>query len=373
MSAHGKAPFVKTILDDIQNADRSSKLELVTRIWPDSGLAAHEFQEDEYNSFMGYIDRQIMSLRAQRSKFASETMEGTISLIDILRNNFDRPQEWVLQRITERFRDADEAAAARTLELMIRIWLTVEVRSSHVARPSHPANTGAIEWPLYLSLREVLYSEFLPPSTGDRSKSLRTAGLDPSFTAVALVNICSITLDWTQNLANHLKLDKRRLVLSVYEHKICLVNHSKDVNSPIPHPTLQEAIDTLNLLFPFGHAPTRQLLQREKRMPLYRLGICKRTRVQALKEYPIWGRRLAELVELFDEPPRSWWQLFIDRRNLKDWVAFWIGIILLLVLTLVGIITGAISSIYTVKQYNLTLAQACSEDGAFEKLSQYCR
>ena len=138
------------------------------------------------------------------------------------------------------------------------------------------------------------------------------------------------------NLADQLSFDKRRCIITVYEHKICLLNHSKDPDSLIPHTTLYGAIDTLNLLFPFGDSSTHELIHREQKMPLYRLGFCNRPRMVALADYDVWRTRLADLVEVFNELPRDLKQLLNDRRNVSGWATFWIGIFVLM-LTLVSV------------------------------------
>jgi hypothetical protein len=298
-------------------------------------------------------------------------MHGTIDLIDCLRSNIDNPQHVVLADIHNRSPDVDERAAARTLELMIRIWLTISVRLECTTVTRVQPDASTIDWPLQVSLRDAVQSQFLLPSVDDWPAKSCGTQLDPSFTTSSLIDVCCVDLAWTNNLAEHLNFDKRRRILTVYEHKICLLNHVKATDSPVPHAVLYEAIDTLNLLFPFGHALTRELLRQEGRMALYRLGTCNRGRTLTLSEYKTWGPQLAELVELFNEPPRHWWQLLSDKRNLRDWATFWIGM-LVLILTLVSIGFGTVSSVYTIKQYNLALAQACASGNAAEQIPGYC-
>ncbi|KAH8742785.1 hypothetical protein F5882DRAFT_423926, partial [Hyaloscypha sp. PMI_1271] len=59
-------------------------------------------------------------------------------------------------------------------------------------------------------------------------------------------------------------------------------------------------------------------------------------------------------------------------RNVAGWATFWIGI-LVLILTLVSIAFGTVSTVYAIKQYELALAQACSTEGAAQLLPNYCR
>jgi hypothetical protein len=181
-----------------------------------------------------------------------------------------------------------------------------------------------------------------------------------------------VKIQWTDNLVDHLNFDKRRRILSVYEHKICLVNHLKGKDSTIiPHAVLQEAIDTMNLLFPFADVQTRDLLSKESK-PFYGLGSDMRGRMLNLSDYDVWRNRVSVLVDVFNEPPRDFRQLISDRRKLIDWVTLWIGI-LVLVLTIVSIASGTVSSVYAIKQYELALAQACSGADLPAQLERLCR
>lgn len=231
----------------------------------------------------------------------------------MLRSNADKPQQVVLQRVRERFPDVDEAAVVRSLELTTRLWLTINVHSESVAVGPVQADIGTIEWPSELSLKDLVQSQFQSSHTNE----------------------------WSNEKYS------------------------------IPQTILQEAIDTLNFLFPFGHGPTRELLRREKKMSLYRLGFCDRARMLALADYDVWQARVANLVEVFNEPPRDLRQLLSDRRNVMEWATFLIGM-LVLILTLVSIAFGTVSTVYAIKQYELALAQACVAEGAAELLSRFC-
>ncbi|KAI9866805.1 MAG: hypothetical protein M1813_000747 [Trichoglossum hirsutum] len=73
----------------------------------------------------------------------------------------------------------------------------------------------------------------------------------------------------------------------------------------------------------------------------------------------------------FEEPPRNWWQLFSGRRNKLQWATFWIAV-LVLMLALIGLAGNTVPAVYSVKQYNLALAQACSASEATALLPGFC-
>lgn len=374
MAAYRTTSFIsKTILEDLVILNNSSKFEFVSIIWPNSGLTIQTFHDNEYTSLVEYIREELSRLRDHQSEFAADTIDGTVDLIGVLRKNADKSQEEVLHLLRNRFQDVNDAAILRSLELTTRILLTINIHTESVAIGPVQANVRTIEWPSKVSLKDLVQSQFQSSHKDEGSDAMSiNAQLDPSFTASFLVNTCGVKISWTHNMADHLLFDKRRRIITVYEHKICLLNHSKDPDSLIPHEILHEAIDTLNLLFPFGDRSTRELMHQEQKLPLYRLGLCDRPRLITLADYDVWRTRLIDLVEVFNEPPRDLKQLLNDRRNVSGWATFCIGI-LVLILTVVSIAFGTVSTVFAIKQYNLALAQACSAEGAAQLLPNYCK
>ncbi|KAK3346457.1 hypothetical protein B0T25DRAFT_437752, partial [Lasiosphaeria hispida] len=148
-------------------------------------------------------------------------------------------------------------------------------------------------------------------------------------------------------------------IITVYEHKICLWNHLrfKD-DTALSTAVLEEAIDTLNLLFPFRDASTEALLKRDYR-PFYGLGYFGRRKTLDISDYPYWRKRIEELEQILDGPPSGLQQLALDRNrsNVATAVA---------VLAVAGLVAGVLSTVYSKKQYDLgllqyklSLAQAC--------------
>ncbi|KAL1603513.1 hypothetical protein SLS60_005100 [Paraconiothyrium brasiliense] len=352
-------PFVVNILGDLNAMTTHSKFELISKIWPNAALSGPAFRESEYMAFLAHLNQEFSHLKQEQSEVAAESVQGIIELISLLRNNLSEGRNKIAQEFRDRFPDLDDFTLSRTMELVVRLWLTTRVALNEGFPKPIQTAFGSLEWPAEISLREAVHSQFALVDPADNVDKYFSPGLDPSLTASALVDICGIKLAWTSNLMDHLRLDKRHRVLTVYEHKICLLNHIKGDDSPFPLGFLQETIDTLNLLFPFGHGPTRELLRRENKLALYGLGTCNRDRRLSFGDYRVWRVQMASIVDVFNEPPRNWWQLLSDRRNLREWATFWLGP-MVLILTIVSIVTGTVSSVYAVKQYNLACAQACA-------------
>ncbi|OAG09106.1 uncharacterized protein CC84DRAFT_1257822 [Paraphaeosphaeria sporulosa] len=352
-------PFIVAVREDFHAATRASNLELIYTIWANTGLSLENFRQKEYTAFLAYLSQESSYMEQNQRQFATDSVNGAIALVPLLRNNVSAPRHEVLAICQERFPGVDESILTRTIELAARIWLTTRVALVDSIMAVVKTNYRMLEWPAEISLREAVQSQFTFEDPADKMDILFGPDLDPSLTASALVEICGVKLSWTSNLMDHLQLDKRHRVLTVYEHKICLLNHTKGIDSPYPVDLLHETIDTLNLLFPFGHGPTKDLLRKENKLSLYGLGTCNRERRLKVADYRVWRTQITGLIEVFNEPPRNWWQLLSDRRDLRGWATFWLGPMVLL-LTIVSIVTGTVSSVYAVKQYNLARAQACA-------------
>ncbi|KAH9208022.1 hypothetical protein DL95DRAFT_270646, partial [Leptodontidium sp. 2 PMI_412] len=150
--------------------------------------------------------------------------------------------------------------------------------------------------------------------------------LDPSFTVVNMIKICGLQVRWTESLEDHLRLDRRAKVLSIFSQKDFLSGHMQSAKI-LPCALLRETITTLNLLFPHWDPATQHLLyshnQTFRSIPPF-----EGPKRSSLREFTIWGERLLELYEeVYLSPPDNWRQLWIDRRNPHQWWTSWIAVV----------------------------------------------
>jgi hypothetical protein len=342
--------------------------ELIRKFWPDLDLKKEEMHEQYYASFFDYIGRELASLKQHRYRFSAGSFDETFNIMKELKESRAHPRKTIMMTLQRNLLDYDNEALLRSIELTLRLCLTLNIRSDAVAVGPVQAHLSSIDWEDDISLEQLVQAQFI--SSKDLPKGSNTR-IDPAFTAAYLTGVCRVKIHWTDNLADHLRFDRKWRVVTVYQHKICLINHSKSSDSSIiPLSVLEEAIDTLNLLFPFGDPATKCFLLREKKL-FYGLGLCSRPRKLDLRAYSYWRDQLLELIDAYNEPPHNWWQLFSDRRNKMQWATFWIAFFVF-ILTLISIACGTVSTIYSIKQYNLALAQACSTPLATSLLPSFC-
>ena len=116
---------------------------------------------------------------------------------------------------------SDDGALDEHIDLSLRLWLMLNVRDSR-SRLQAP-QTPLITWTDHASFENFITQSF-PRSRWqiDPKDSL----LHPSFTAAFMVEVCGLRLEWTESLADHLRLDRRNNILRVYTDKdflrVCL-------------------------------------------------------------------------------------------------------------------------------------------------------
>lgn len=333
------------------NPDAREKFEqysLVDKIWPGLTTSSKGFDEGLFSVFLSYLQDADSQIRQFHHKLAFGTLGHTLDLVGVLRDSRSRPLQEIFQNI-------DDNAMRRSYELAVRVWLGINVNSSAIAVGPIAPDERPHEWPMNTSLEAVIKKNIFRECSGNVTKEY--VKVEGAFTAAYLVKVCGMKLSWTDHLTDHLRVDAKGQLLTVYRHKICLWNHLQSAEfCPIPATVLEEALDTLNLLFPFNDPSTKQLLKDEGQLAFYGLGFCGRDRELDLSKYKYWNEELEALYDTFRRPPQTWRQLAFDRRNMMEWSAFWI-MILVAVLTLVSIPCSIVQTVYTVKSYRATLAQ----------------
>jgi len=303
-----------------------TKLEFSQKLWPD--LPAYYFRPDQYADFFRDVVRQLGALG--KEAYSASTIEELLKLVDRLRGGAGQ---------------SEVIEISRSLELAATIWLPASIDSTE------EPGLGYLQWPRNKTLAQCMEDFFAgDPIEPPRGKQSRVPS---SFSLPYLCSRYQFSIKWTDNLARHLEIDWRNDEIIVYEHLISLRNHLRySTHCPIPKGILEEAIDTINLLFPQTRE-VRRFLER-RGISFAALGPCGRKRQLDLAAYRFWHGNIVELVEILGERPPGWRQLWLDRdrRNFLAWATFWMAL-LVAVLTVVSIVFGVVSTVYGVKSYQL--------------------
>jgi hypothetical protein len=339
--------------------------QLLQTIWPELLLSDADLKNRNYAAFVKYLNEELHTFYEDRPAAGAVPCKAFAGLVQLLRDNRCVLQKDIVSLVGSTFLYVKGDLLQQAIDLALRIWLTMNIQSEVNTLEAH---LTPVLWTSETSPEGLVSTLF---KRSDQAVYV-PARIHSKLTAVRLVKLCGIKINWGNNLVDHLNYEPKARVLTIYEHKICLMNHSRSAkDSMFPLAVLKEAIDTLNLLFPYNDKATEQFLSGEKRY-FFDLGTCDRDRELDLSRYPIWRAKLANLIVAFNEPTHHWKGLLNDRRNIADWVALWIAV-LVLVLTILSIAFGSISTAFAIMQYNFAVAQACATTvDAAKVLPQYC-
>jgi hypothetical protein len=345
----------KAAVQELRRLEGAQRHNFVRRFWPDAGVHCSAFDGPSCEAYIRYIAGELEQICQHRHLFAAQSLDSVFEVIHAVRENSATEYAGVLISLSNKFPNATRDAIRRSVELSVRLWLTINIHHSDIFTGPIAAGDTPLDWAQDESLEQMLRRQFGLRVQLQRQRE--TTKYDPALTAAYLVNTCGMRLRWTDDLASHLSYDSKRRMLTVYRHKACLINHADNHRGcPIPRDVLEEALETMDLLFPPWDNATKQLLIRERQESFFKLGCRKGNRNFDVAHYQYFGEALEHLMYSFDKTPRTWKQLAFDRRNKLEWSAFWMTVFVA-ILTLVSIPCNIIQATYSVKAYNVAVAQ----------------
>lgn len=380
--------------------------DLIRALWPE--VPEHNFPEKAYARFIGYLKSELSILETQTDCFAAADQADELNILSILKEEKDSPQCDILEGVMARYgiqpcNQQNQRRCQASIELAVRMWLTVNVDSEGLAAASQvsPPPARTVWKDKQMSLQTLVQRQFSTSATDQQPGEQIPSGL----TMMELCSRSKYRVRWTHNLLEHLTITDSNVIL-VYEHLVCLLNHQKySDHSAIPKAIVEEAIDTFVLLFPMTPLEgkrTKRFLKREKR-EFYTVGYGGRgqRRWLELDHYQYWRKSIAQMMLIMAHPPRGYRQAILDTegRNFEQVVTIWFGVIAT-VFTVVALVFGVLSTLLAVEAnrlaaeanslanesltlgreanklakdaYELDRRQACLGPNATEVLSEYC-
>ncbi|KAF2624941.1 hypothetical protein BU25DRAFT_441700 [Macroventuria anomochaeta] len=350
----------------LSSASKPRKCDIVNTFWPDLRLVEHDLIEDDYADLLRIIDETLRSLAHHKASFADQFLGDFLTTVTQIREHQDTAKTTLIDIVVDsRYPGAPRDTVVRSIELAARLWLGVNICSRVTSiGPSNPKDS-CIEWSNNRSLSEVVAEQFERKAIAAIDDDL---SLNISFTAVKLMRKRGVQIRWTDSLVEHLKLEGPAgdRSLSIYGQKLRLINHHKDRETKmLKRQMLEEAIYTLDLLFPVSDLETIKFLKDQR---LHFNGLAPYDEAPVLNNlngFVYWRRNLEQLLRLLNGPPETTGQMLRDKRSL---VTLWIGIFGVLIVTILfGILAtvfAAIQYVVAVRSYNLALALACMQTPA---------
>ncbi|KAL8321855.1 hypothetical protein RB593_004101 [Gaeumannomyces tritici] len=374
---------------------------LLQTLWP--ALDAEEYlrRPRDYAHLLDHINRKLDAIdHNPNSPTVPITSGDVLWAIGEVRLLRDRSRDSVVREISQRLGDRARRHSndeiMRLMGMAATLWLTTSIVPSSLPGVN-PGVGEQLQWHGDQSLAQFLDASFKTTgSSGSSKPAAATAAkwINQDLTMDRLVSRHRFVLSWTSNLAEHLRISRhsgsRHRVLTVYEHKVALRNHLRlgGNDIPLPRRAVEEALDTLNLLFPDDHRPTESLLRdNDRACSIYDLATCGRSRTLDASRYVLWRSNLEELEAVLDEAPTLVHQFGVDPngRNAFNVVNFWLAAVLG-IFAIVSVVTGIMSTLFAHQangiaeralalaqdQYRFDLADACSKPEDRERLASFC-
>ncbi len=327
--------------------------------WPQSKASIAE-----YASYFKYFQWAISVLAwpdgiNYELQFCMKTYQDLVKITRCMELHPDFERTKMAEKLECEFPNSDRGQILRSLDLAVRLWLNLHVRSKDFPLGPNLSDMTEIDWLEKATLNKMVQDCFHPSSY---SINEQNKTIDPAFTIKNLRRFCRINVQWTANLRDHLLYDRSTATLHLFPHKICLISHLDSWNV-LPKDFVAETLRTLDLLFPFGEEDTRKYLD-QTGQTFYRTSSRDLSRATNFGEFRYWHKRLMELHGVFNQAPRSILQLWYDRRNPLQWWTFWLAALIAVLTVVFGIIssyTGFQQLAIAEQAYQLSVWQICSQ------------
>jgi len=334
-----------TLQDPLQNEiDPKSEFasEIIGKLWP--GESTSDWKPD-WRPFLAYYTAQCRSALVDRGEnILLRKHQHVLSIT----NQFKElaPRDIIKEDLKELFTsksDREKEILNNSVDLAARLYLMVNIGEVKFAVSS---GTSWI-W-REGNLRDFISSKFSFPQ-----KYTANITFQKSFNAYGLRRIAGIKFEWTNNLADHLRMTDDKTV-EIFHHASFL----KHVRHQLfPDGLLEETLRTLSLLFPPHDPDTEKFFQGLETSIILdkHLAQCKQLQLEQrrIETYTFWHDRLILLAQAFDQSrPATLSQWWHDRRNGVQWYTFWVAIVVLFLTIFFGMVQSVEGALQVYKAYH---------------------
>lgn len=167
-----------------------------------------------YGEELGLLRKGISEESWQIKGLAAKTYKDVFFIVNVLRDNGNSQRPKIRELLLPRFRSSDELELNRSINLVIRLWLMVNMQESQFEGLRH--GVTCIQWDDDSTLLAFLQSLFPHSRWKITAQSSR---LGPYFTATFMQRVCGLSIEWTTSLHDHLRLDRLRKALKIFPYK----------------------------------------------------------------------------------------------------------------------------------------------------------
>ncbi|KAF2190101.1 hypothetical protein K469DRAFT_23454 [Zopfia rhizophila CBS 207.26] len=331
--------------------DAQTRSEIINNLWSQKPSLQLQQGDLDWDSYFTYYTKQCNHALYDRGRHISSRTHHDV--VDIAQQLEDLSSKDVIKQnlrsnLTSPNLPNENELLESSIDLASRLLLMMDigvVQYGFSGRRQLVWSTG--------SLRDFLNGYFSQSQVLGHDN----VKLERMFTARNLGRIAGIQIEWTDNLADHLRIiddeDKR---VAIFHHASFL----KWQNSKLfPDGLIEETLRSLALLFPQSDKHTQKWFNK---LP-YSLHLdskvikCGQLRVddRQIEKFKFWHDRLVILKQVFDQSrPATLSQWWYDRRNGVQWYTFWVAILVLFLTTFFGMVQSIEGALQVHKAYHPT-------------------
>ncbi|KAH7174314.1 uncharacterized protein B0J16DRAFT_181080 [Fusarium flagelliforme] len=332
-------------------------------VWPLDLLNGDQVWTLSFEAYNHYSESQKDVFSALGSSAIDPRDNDALAkVVECIRQHDER--DHAINFISVLLNNNDTVACQAALDLVARLISMVEVGSLETGH-GWVRRTGpspAVVW-TDGTLTNLIAKQF--PISCHRSCDSLSISL--TLDAWGLENIAGIRIEFTDNLADHLRLTNNNTQLYVFHHVAYLEQQRRCPTSTLPEGLAEETLKTLAIFFPQSDYCGSLRSRRKKRVWLDRLRSqsgriidrqltwCGTSNLESrqLVNFRYWKNRLLVLKDEFDHStPDSFSQWWHDRRNGVQWHNFWVAILVLGLTAMFGFIQCILAAIQVHKAYH---------------------
>ncbi|KAF2114843.1 hypothetical protein BDV96DRAFT_600015 [Lophiotrema nucula] len=330
--------------------DSVTRFEIVRSLWPRQPTLALQYDDLDWNAYFDYYKQECDdALHDQGRHVSLRTHEEIAWLAGHLqehRTGVDLNPVLRSKLTQQRTQDEEDDMIEGSLHLTARLLVMMDIgtlRQGFSGRKS-------LLWQTDKSLRQCVHDYFGSPSLSgyDNLK------LETGFTARNLERIAGIEIQWTNNLADHLRLVEDDSKVRVFHHASFLKWQQS---------LSEETLNTFALLFPQSDVTTAKWYRSVQEASsksitldgqLVKCGDLKQAD-RDFERFHFWRERLVCLKQVFDQSrPKTLSQWWFDRRDGVQWYTFWAAILVIFLTILFGAVQSVEGAMQVYKAYHPT-------------------
>ena len=203
--------FNEAVLTNLQDLNQRDTWSLIRLLWPQLDLNQESVRAETYGAYLGFVKRELTSFKHFEADFAIQSFASLGKVIQIVYKHRGDNRDEIVQQSKHEFLNCDETSILRSIELALRLCLTVNIRSEWITvGPAPPKHSWS---------NEVAPTTLLDGTIFRHSSRQIFDGahrIDHDFTARTLMRISGVKILWTDDLAEHLEFSHKSRTLKVY-------------------------------------------------------------------------------------------------------------------------------------------------------------